>query len=179
LELESDAPFETDHCGTCRRCLDACPTRALAEPRVLDATKCIAYLTIELKGEIPTDLRPLIGELIYGCDICQEVCPYNRPAPRSSDPVWQPRAAFAPADLAALWRASDDELHRHIIGGPMRRAKVVGLRRNLAVAIGNGGDADAVVALDGGTPERASVADPMVQEHVAWARTRAARGRET
>jgi epoxyqueuosine reductase len=177
LALEPDAQG-LERCGTCTRCLESCPSGALVEAGVLDARRCLSYLTIELRGPIPVALREAVGTHAYGCDICQEVCPYNQPAPRSSDLAWQPRAAFDPADLAALWRASDDDLHRHIVGGPMRRAKVVGLRRNLAVAIGNSGDAAAVAALDAGTPDRASVADPMVQEHVAWARARAARERE-
>jgi epoxyqueuosine reductase len=142
------------------------------EPGVLDARRCLSYLTIELREAIPENMRPLVGTHAYGCDICQEVCPYNQPAPVSQDPVWQPRSAFDAPDLVALWQASDEELHRAIIGGPMRRAKLVGLRRNLAVAIGNTGDAAAVAVLDAGSPDRASVADPMVQEHVTWARSR-------
>ena len=169
LALEPDAQG-LEQCGSCTRCLDACPSGALVEPGVLDARRCLSYLTIEVRGSIPEEMREAVGTHAYGCDICQEVCPYNRPAPVSDDPVWQPRSAFAPADLVALWRAPDEALHQAIIGGPMRRAKLVGLRRNLAVAIGNTGDAATLSALDEGTPDRASVADPMVQEHVAWAR---------
>jgi len=172
LAVEPDAQG-LEQCGTCTRCLDACPSGALVEPGVLDARRCLSYLTIELRGSIPAELREVVGTHAYGCDICQEVCPYNRPAPVSDDPAWQARSAFAPADLVSLWRAPDEDLHRTIIGGPMRRAKLVGLRRNLAVAIGNSGDAQALAALDAGSPDRASVRDPMVQEHVAWARARA------
>ena len=173
LALEPDAQG-LEQCGTCTKCLEACPSGALVEPGVLDARRCLSYLTIELRDAIPEELRAVIGTHAYGCDICQEVCPYNQPAPVSSDPAWQPRSAFDAPDLVALWTASDEELHRAIIGGPMRRAKLAGLRRNLAVAIGNTGDPRAVAVLDAGTPDRASVADPMVQEHVAWARNHAA-----
>ena len=173
LALEPDTQG-LEQCGTCRKCLDACPSGALVEPGVLDARRCLSYLTIELRDAIPEALRAVIGTHAYGCDICQEVCPYNQPAPVSRDPVWQPRRAFEAPDLVALWTASDEELHRAIIGGPMRRAKLVGLRRNLAVAIGNTRDARTVAVLDAGSPGRASVADPMVQEHVAWARNHAA-----
>jgi len=173
LALEPDAQG-LEQCGTCTRCLDACPSGALVEPGVLDARRCVSYLTIELRAAIPEPLRAAIGTHAYGCDICQEVCPYNQPAPVSHDPAWQPRSAFDAPDLVALWKAPDEELHRAIIGGPMRRAKLVGLRRNLAVAIGNSGSADAVAVLDAGTPDRLSVTDPLVQEHVAWARTRGA-----
>jgi epoxyqueuosine reductase len=144
------------------------------EPGVLDARRCLSYLTIELRDAIPEGLREAIGTHAYGCDVCQEVCPYNRPAPVSHDPVWQPRSAFDAPDLLALWQASDEALHRAIIGGPMRRAKLVGLRRNLAVAIGNSHNTAAIDALDAGSPDRATVADPMVQEHVVWARTHGA-----
>jgi epoxyqueuosine reductase len=174
LALEPDAQG-LEQCGSCTKCLEACPSGALVEPGVLDASRCLSYLTIEVRGAIPEALREAMGTHAYGCDICQEVCPYNRPAPESADPAWQPRAAFDAPDLATLWRASDDELHHAIMGGSMRRAKLVGLRRNLAVAIGNSGDSGAVAALDAGTPDRPSVADPLVQEHVAWARARAAR----
>jgi epoxyqueuosine reductase len=162
-----------EQCGTCTKCLAACPSGALVESGVLDARRCLSYLTIELRDGIPEEMRAAIGTHAYGCDICQDVCPYNQPAPVSSDPAWQPRRAFDAPDLVALWQASDAELHRAIIGGPMRRAKLAGLRRNLAVAIGNSGNAAAIANLDAGTSDRASVADPMVQEHVAWARARA------
>jgi epoxyqueuosine reductase len=176
LALEPDTQG-AEQCGTCTRCVDACPSGALVDAGVLDARRCLSYLTIELRGAIPGELREAVGTHAYGCDVCQEVCPYNQPAPGSADPAWQPRSAFDAADLVALWTASDEELHRAIIGGPMRRAKLVGLRRNLAVALGNAGDPHAVRVLDAGSPDRASVADPMVQEHVAWARARLTAGR--
>jgi epoxyqueuosine reductase len=142
LELVSDAPFVTDHCGSCRRCLDACPTGALIEPRVLDSTKCISYLTIELKGEIPVEYRPQIGELLYGCDICQEVCPWNETfaLPLRED-AFRPRAAIAGKDARTLARdilAMDDESFRIAFkGSPMKRAKLRGLKRNATVVLAN------------------------------------------
>jgi epoxyqueuosine reductase len=136
LPLAVDAP-SLDRCGTCTLCLDACPTGAFAEPGVLDATRCISYLTIELRGDIPSTQRADVGSHVYGCDICQEVCPWNATAPRSTDPAWQPRAAWDRVDLATLSRRSDDDLSAALKDSSMRRAKVEGLRRNIAVAIAN------------------------------------------
>jgi epoxyqueuosine reductase len=133
LALAPDAPA-FDRCGTCTLCLDACPTQALVAPGVLDATRCISYLTIELRGDIPEALRPGIGAHVYGCDVCQEVCPWNQTAPISVDPAWQPRAAWDDAELSALASATDDELAAALRGSPMRRTKAQGLRRNVAVA---------------------------------------------
>jgi epoxyqueuosine reductase len=144
LALEPDAQG-LELCGRCTTCLDACPTGALVEPGVLDATRCLSYLTIELRAPIPEPLRPALGAHIYGCDLCQDVCPYNRPAPVSDDPAWQPRPAWDRPSLADVWRRSDDELRRSVKGGPMTRATLGGLRRNVAVALGNaraGGVAD-------------------------------------
>jgi epoxyqueuosine reductase len=142
LELNADGPFETEHCGTCRRCLDACPTGALVEPYVLDSTTCISYLTIELKGPIPEALRAQVGDLVYGCDICQEVCPWNE---KFSQPLreeaFRPRAAIAGKDAATLARdilAMTDEGFRIAFkGSPMKRAKLSGLKRNATVVVGN------------------------------------------
>ena len=136
LPLDADTPG-LDQCGSCTRCLDACPTGALVEAGVLDATRCLSYLTIELRGEIPTNLRPAIGNHVYGCDICQDVCPYNQAAPVSADPAWAPRPGLDAPRLVDLWNQPDSELRALIAGGPMTRAKVSGLRRNLAVAIAN------------------------------------------
>mgnify|MGYP001316260381 CR=1 FL=1 len=133
LPLEVDAPA-FDQCGTCTLCLEACPTHAIVAPGVLDATRCISYLTIEQRGPIPDEFAPAVGSRIYGCDVCQEVCPWNQTAPRSEDPAWQARSMWQDADIEDLWRKSDDELATAMRGSPMRRTKVSGLRRNLAFA---------------------------------------------
>jgi epoxyqueuosine reductase len=169
LDLEPDTQG-LEQCGTCTRCLEACPTDALVEPGLLDSTRCLSYLTIELRGEIPEAMRPELGTHVYGCDICQEVCPYNRPAPVSQDPAWQPRAALDGVTLADLWNRSDAELRRTLKGTPMTRAKLSGVRRNTAVALGNAGGTASV--LDAAGDDRASVAAEGVQAHVRWARSR-------
>jgi epoxyqueuosine reductase len=142
LDLEMDAPFESDHCGTCRRCIDACPTGAFAEPRVLDATRCIAYLTIELKGDIPEQWHAAIGERLYGCDVCQDVCPWNQKfALPLREVAFKPRPAIADKDAATLARdllaMSDEDFRVAFKGSPMKRAKLRGLKRNAAVVLGN------------------------------------------
>jgi epoxyqueuosine reductase len=134
LPLEVDAP-SVDQCGTCTLCLDACPTQAILAPGVLDATRCISYLTIEKRGALKPADREAIGSHVYGCDVCQEVCPWNAVAPRSEDPAWQPRAAWDRVDLLTLSRRSDDELAAALEGSPMRRADVPGLRRNVTAAL--------------------------------------------
>ena len=169
LRLPPDPPG-LDQCGTCTLCLDACPTAALVEPRVLDATRCLSYLTIELKGSIPEDLREPIGRHVYGCDICQDVCPWNTTAPASRAPEWQPRAGLDPPRLADLWRRTDARLRSLTAGSAMTRQKVSGLRRNLAVAIGNSGDQGARQALEEGPPDSPSADDPLVKEHAGWAK---------
>lgn len=136
LPLDVDAP-SLDQCGTCTLCLEACPTHALIAPGVLDSTRCISYLTIELRGEIPEPLRPAIGSHVYGCDICQEVCPWNQMAATSDDPAWQPRPVWDNADLVALGLATDDELADAIRASAVRRTKVQGLRRNIEIALQN------------------------------------------
>jgi len=147
LELAPDEPFVTDHCGTCTRCIEACPTNALVEPRVLDANRCISYLTIENRGEIPGELKPLVGELIYGCDICQDVCPWNEKfaLPLRED-AYRPRAAIADKDARTLAREllemSDDAFRVAFKGSPMKRAKLAGLKRNAAVVLENVGNAN-------------------------------------
>lgn len=170
LPLEPDAPA-FDQCGACTLCLEACPTGALVEPHVLDATRCLSYLTIELRQPIPEADRASLGAHVYGCDICQEVCPYNHAAPRSDDPAWRPRQALDFPSLVELWRRSDADLRRAVRGSAMTRARLTGLRRNVAVAIGNSGRADLVAALDEAPGDRPSIEDPLVRDHVAWART--------
>jgi epoxyqueuosine reductase len=137
LPLEVDAP-SLDQCGACTLCIEACPTQAIVAPGVLNATRCISYLTIELKSEIPKERHGGVGSHVYGCDVCQEVCPWNAAAPRSADPVWQPRAAWDRVDLLTLARRTDDDLTAALRGSPMQRAGVRGLRRNLAVALNHG-----------------------------------------
>jgi epoxyqueuosine reductase len=172
LRLEPDAQG-LEQCGSCTRCLEACPTGALVEPGVLDSNRCLSYLTIEHRGALGDAERPAIGTHVYGCDICQEVCPYNRPASCADDRHWQPRPGLDLPALVELWSRSDAEWRRVLKGSAMSRAKLVGLRRNLAVAIGNSGDASAIEMLGRSSDERPSADDPVVREHVEWARTRA------
>jgi epoxyqueuosine reductase len=133
LPLEYDEPA-LDRCGDCTLCIEACPTHALTGPGVLDATRCISYLTIEQRGPIPDVLADAVGAHIYGCDICQEVCPWNQTAPVSEDPAWRARPVWRDARLSALASLSDDELRKAMRGSAMTRTKVSGMRRNLAVA---------------------------------------------
>ena len=166
--LEPDAPA-LDQCGSCRLCLDSCPTGALVEPYVLDATRCLSYLTIELKGGLPIDQREAIGRHAYGCDVCQEVCPWNaQPAdPDEPGSPWLPRAVFDGPSIAALWRTSDADLRRSLKGSAMTRAGVRQLRRNVAVCAGATGDAEALAALR--EVDEPTCDDPIVAEHVHWA----------
>ncbi len=170
LALVPDAPFEADRCGSCTRCIDACPTDAIVAPRQLDATRCISYLTIEHKGEIPMELREQIGELVYGCDICQDVCPWNvRFARPSNVPEFAARAAIAGKDAVTL--ASDllvmtqEEFGAPFKGSPMKRARLAGLQRNSSVVLGNIGKNDDVPILAVALKE----ASPLVRGHAAWA----------
>ena len=169
--LDPDAPG-LDQCGSCTLCLDACPTEAFPEPGVLDATRCLSYLTIETKGAIPTEDRAELGAHVYGCDVCQEVCPFNSGVPVSQDPAWQPRWLFDRSRLATLWRRSDADLRAAIRHGPMSRVRVKRLRRNVAVAMGNSGADDAAAALEQDPSDADSLREPLVAEHVAWARGR-------
>jgi epoxyqueuosine reductase len=134
LPLEPDQPA-LDRCGTCTLCIEACPTGALVAPGVLDSRQCISYLTIEQRGPIPDELTGAVGSHVYGCDVCQEVCPWNQIAPTSGDPAWQQRPVWADAEVTTLAAMSDEELREAMRGSAMRRAKVAGLRRNLAVAL--------------------------------------------
>jgi epoxyqueuosine reductase len=153
-------------CGTCTRCLSACPTNAFPAPYVLDARKCISYLTIELKGSIPIELRPLIGNRIFGCDICQDVCPWPTrfAAPtkeRTFYPIDLDRAAPKLVDLAQL---SEEDFKRHFAGIPILRAKRRGLLRNVAVALGNWASTEACETLK----ILAHDPDPLIAEHARW-----------
>jgi len=136
LPLAVDAPA-FDQCGSCTLCLEACPTQALVAPGVLDSTRCISYLTIELREAIAPPLHASIGTHVYGCDICQEVCPWNAVAPASPDPAWQPRPVWDGTTVQTLAAMTDDELAGALQGSAMRRTKISGLRRNLDIAIRN------------------------------------------
>jgi epoxyqueuosine reductase len=137
LPLDVDPPA-FDQCGTCTLCIEACPTQAIVAPGVLDSTRCISYLTIELKGSIPEPLASAIGNHVYGCDICQEVCPWNHGAAVSDDPAWQPRELWDGASIETLNHTTDDDLRRAMRGSAMRRTKLAGLRRNLVLALETG-----------------------------------------
>jgi epoxyqueuosine reductase len=133
LDLECDRPT-FDQCGTCTLCIEACPTRAIVAPGVLDATRCISYLTIETRREIPAELREAVGNHVYGCDVCQEVCPWNAAPPVSNDPAWQPRAEWDAVTVDELAGRSDEELQAAMRQSAMQRTNVAGLRRNLRSA---------------------------------------------
>ncbi len=165
IELVPDKP-ETTHCGTCSRCIPACPTGAITAPYKLDARRCISYLTIELKGSIPVELRPLIGNRIYGCDDCLAACPWNKFAVVSDDPAMQPRADLTSPDLIPLLNLTDDDFRKRFARSPIRRTKRRGLLRNVCVALGNIGDRRALPALEWA---RDSDPEPVVREHAAWA----------
>ena len=166
IELEPDEPWTAPRCGTCTRCLDACPTGALVEPHLLDARRCLAYLTIELKGSIPEPLRRRLGQRVFGCDLCQEVCPWNgRFSQTGRDPAFQPRPDLIQPSLLELMALDEEGFHRRFRGSPIERAKRRGLLRNVAVALGNGKDPAARPAL----AEALLDPEPLVREHAAWA----------
>ncbi|WP_132257383.1 tRNA epoxyqueuosine(34) reductase QueG [Paucimonas lemoignei] len=172
LPLPVDAPM-APHCGTCHACIDACPTQAIVGPYRLDARRCISYLTIELKGSIPEDLRPLIGNRIYGCDDCQLVCPWNKFAQRAVVPDFEVRNGLDAASLIDLFAWSEEEFNRRLEGSPIRRIGHESWLRNIAVALGNaaagqGARPGMVAALKA----RADHPSEMVREHVTWALAR-------
>ena len=164
LDLVPDAPLKKN-CGECVLCIIDCPTDAIVAPYVIDNRKCISYLTIELRGSIPRDLRPLVGDWVFGCDICQDVCPVNRKAETSLEPAFRKRHDFDAPALLPLLELDDEAFRERFRGSPVKRAKRVGLQRNVCVALGNIGDPVAVPAL-------AVVlrnGEPVVREHAAWA----------
>jgi len=166
LELAADEPHHASHCGTCRLCLDACPTDAFVEPYVLDAGKCISYLTIELRNQpVPSPLRPGMGDWIFGCDICQDVCPWNRRAPRSACDDFQPRDDLHPLDAVALLRLDAESFAERFRDSPLLRPGRSGMLRNAAIVLGNSRDRQFVSALE----TALSDADPIVRGAVAWA----------
>jgi len=165
LPLPVDAPVG-EHCGSCAKCIEVCPTRAIVAPYVLDARRCISYLTIELKGSIPVELRPLIGNRVFGCDDCQLVCPWNRYAQVSAEPDFRVRNGLDGAELLELFSWSEDEFRERLSGSAILRIGYERWSRNLAVALGNAPRGDRVVeAL------RRRAADPseLVREHILWA----------
>ncbi len=164
LELEPDAP-EKNRCGTCTRCITACPTEAITAPFQLDARRCISYLTIELKGSIPVELRPAIGNRIYGCDDCLAACPWNKFAIEGRLMKQHARPDLAAPDLRQLLSLDDAGFKQRFAGTPMSRTKRWGILRNVCVALGNVGDANDLPALEkaGGDPE------PLIAEHARWA----------
>jgi epoxyqueuosine reductase len=165
VALAPDEPFERNHCGKCQRCLLACPTGAFVAPYQLDARKCISYLTIELRGSIPRGLRPLIGTWVFGCDICQEVCPWNRKAKPTEEEAFKPHPWSAP-ELLELLTLTEDEFRQRFKGSPLKRAKRSGLVRNACVAVGNLREEKAVPLL---IRLLCDDPDPIVREHAAWA----------
>ena len=164
LELEPDAP-EKNHCGHCTRCMTACPTNAIPAPFQLDARRCISYLTIELKGSIPVELRPAIGNRIYGCDDCLAACPWNRFAREGSLMKSHARAGLNSPDLIELLQLDDAGFKSRFAGSPILRTKRRGLLRNVCVALGNTGDATALPALERATHDT----EPLIAEHAHWA----------
>lgn len=155
----------TDRCGTCTRCLDACPTHAFPAPYQLDATRCISYLTIEKRGSIPEELRAGIGRQVFGCDICQDVCPWNRQAPVTSEPDFAARPTLVNPELEQLAELGLDEFRQMFRGTPVKRAKHAGLLRNVAIAMGNSGEAKFMKAL----AKLVEHDDPAVADAAAWA----------
>jgi len=165
LALPPDTPV-TDHCGSCTACIEACPTQAIGAPWRLDARLCISYLTIELKGDIPEPLRPLLGNRIYGCDDCQLACPWNRAAPLTRENDFAPRHNLDRAKLVELFAWEESEFNEKLAGSPLRRIGYERWLRNIAVALGNAPSTGEVI---GALRSRADHPSALVREHVAWA----------
>ena len=165
IELDPDTPITTDHCGTCRRCIEACPTECILPDRTIDARRCISYLTIELKDDIPEELRPLLGDWVFGCDVCQITCPWNRFATDTVEEAFSPRPGVPRPNLIRELELTPEAFNRKFKNSPVKRAKRRGYLRNLAVAAGNSGDESTIPALEnaGGDSE------PLVREHADWA----------
>ena len=164
LELEPDLPAP-DRCGTCTRCIEACPTDALVAPYQMDSNRCIAYLTIEKRGSIPEEFRVGMGRHVFGCDICQDVCPWNRKAPSSMMPEFGPREGLVNPALEWLAEMSTEEFREKFRGSPIRRTKQAGLRRNAAIAMGNSGQQEFAPVLEKLRLDE----DPAVAEAASWA----------
>jgi len=164
LELPPDQPV-LDRCGTCERCITACPTGAITAPHRLDARRCISYLTIELKGSIPLELRPLIGDRIFGCDDCLDVCPWNRFAQVSHETAFSARQSTTGMSLREYLELTDVEFRALFKSSPIKRIKRRGFLRNVCVALGNAGDASDIPALE----RAAADPEPLIAEHARWA----------
>jgi epoxyqueuosine reductase len=167
LELVSDVPAP-DRCGTCTRCIEACPTDALIAPYRLDSNRCIAYVTIEKRGSIPEEMRAGLGRHVFGCDICQDVCPWNRKAASTGAPEFQPREGLINPALVWLAEMSPEEFRKKFDGSPIRRTRRSGLRRNAVVAMGNSGNREFLPTLKSLTQDE----DEVVAEHAVWAEGR-------
>lgn len=165
IELEPDAPFTSDRCGTCTRCIEACPTGCIQPDRTLDARHCISYLTIENKGEIPPDLRPKLGDWVFGCDVCQMVCPWNRFAGKGYDQALAPSLGLPSPDLKSELVLTAQEFNRKFRDSPILRARRRGYLRNVAVTLGNSGDTAAIPVLERVLQDN----EPLIREHAAWA----------
>ena len=164
IQLEPDPPFAADQCGSCTRCIEACPTQCILPNRTLDARRCISYLTIELKDDIPEELRPLMQNWVFGCDVCQTVCPWNRFA-QDGDPAFAPRDEIPLPALDRELSLSPEAFNRKFKDSPVKRAKRRGYLRNVAVALGNGEHPLALPALESALNDP----EPMVRGHAAWA----------
>jgi len=165
IELQADAPHQSSHCGTCTACLDACPTAAFVGPGVLDARRCISYLTIELRGSVPAELRSGVGDWLFGCDVCQEVCPWNRKAPLATEPALLPRAELESLDPLEVLQLSEEAFQERFRGTALTRPRRSGLRRNAALVLGNTADGSVLPALEGMHDEP----DLLVRGAVEWA----------
>jgi epoxyqueuosine reductase len=163
VELSYDQPHATDHCGTCTACLDACPTQAFPQPYVLDATRCISYLTIELREHVPLELRSGVGDWLFGCDVCQDVCPWNRKAPLSGEEHFHPQDQ--PADAIELLSLDDEAFRRRFRHTPLWRSKRRGILRNAAIVLGNQRRSEAISALTRALHD----SEPLVRGACAWA----------
>ena len=165
IDLDYDLPPLIGSCGSCTKCIEACPTDAIIEPNLLDSRLCISYLTIELKNSIPKELRPKMGNLIFGCDICQEVCPWNSKAIPTAEPAFRPRNGNLAPELLSLIGMTQTEFSKRFKGSPIKRAKRRGFLRNIIVAIGNWKSRAAIPAL------RKALSDdePLIRGHAAWA----------
>lgn len=165
LELEYDATSDKNYCGTCTACLDVCPTDAFPQPHVLDASRCISYLSIEHQGAIPMELRTGMGEWLFGCDLCQEVCPWNNRSPDSTEPRFEPREDMNPLELAELFELDDEAFRGRFRRTPLWRPKRRGILRNAAIVLGNRPTAAALPALERGLNDP----EPLVRGASAWA----------